>query len=76
MWDLWWINLALGRFSQSISVSLTNHNTDCSTLVIIIIIIIIRAGTIGQIVADVPSGLSLTPPQEIKNEKKIWEMYL
>jgi hypothetical protein len=29
------------------------------------------AGTIGQIVADVPSGLSLTPPQEIKNLKKI-----
>jgi hypothetical protein len=24
------------------------------------------AGTVGQIVADVPSGLSLTPPQEIK----------
>jgi hypothetical protein len=25
-----------------------------------------RAGTIGQILADVPSGLSLTSPQEIK----------
>jgi hypothetical protein len=25
-----------------------------------------RAGTIGQLVADVPSGLSLTPPQENK----------
>jgi hypothetical protein len=24
------------------------------------------AGTVGQIVADVPSGLSLTPPQETK----------
>jgi hypothetical protein len=24
------------------------------------------AGTVGQLVADVPSGLSLTPPQEIK----------
>jgi hypothetical protein len=24
------------------------------------------AGTVGQIVADVPSGLSLAPPQEIK----------
>jgi hypothetical protein len=24
------------------------------------------AGTIGQLVADVPSGLSLTPPQEAK----------
>jgi hypothetical protein len=26
-------------------------------------------GTIGQLVADVPSGLSLTPPQENKNKK-------
>jgi hypothetical protein len=26
------------------------------------------AGTIGQLVADVPSGLSLTPPQETKKE--------
>jgi hypothetical protein len=25
------------------------------------------AGTIGQLVADVPSVLSLTPPQETKN---------
>jgi hypothetical protein len=28
------------------------------------------AGTIGQLVADVPSGLSLTPNQETK--KKVW----
>jgi hypothetical protein len=28
------------------------------------------AGTIGQIVADVPSGLSLTQPQEFKNKNK------
>jgi hypothetical protein len=28
------------------------------------------AGTIGHLVADVPSGLSLTPPQE-KKEKQI-----
>jgi hypothetical protein len=27
------------------------------------------AGTIGQLVADVPSGLSLTPPQEAKKKK-------
>jgi hypothetical protein len=27
------------------------------------------AGTIGQLVADVPSGFSLTPPQEIKEKK-------
>jgi hypothetical protein len=26
------------------------------------------AGTIGQLVAEVPSGLSLTPPQEIKKK--------
>jgi hypothetical protein len=26
------------------------------------------AGTIGQLVADVPSGLSLTPPQETNKE--------
>jgi hypothetical protein len=28
------------------------------------------AGTIGQLVADVPSGLSLTSPQETKKQKK------
>jgi hypothetical protein len=28
------------------------------------------ASTIGQMVADVPSGLSLTPPQETKKKKK------
>jgi hypothetical protein len=27
-----------------------------------------EAGTIGQVVADVPSGLSLTPPQETKKK--------
>jgi hypothetical protein len=29
---------------------------------------LLHTGTIGQLVADVPSGLSLTPPQE--NKKK------
>jgi hypothetical protein len=29
------------------------------------------AGTIGQILADVPSGFSLTPPQETKKKKKL-----
>jgi hypothetical protein len=29
-----------------------------------------RAGTVGQLVADVSSGLSLTPPQETKKKKK------
>jgi hypothetical protein len=28
------------------------------------------AGTVGQLVVDVPSGLSLTPPQETGKEKK------
>jgi hypothetical protein len=28
------------------------------------------AGTIGQLVADVPSGLHLTPPQETKTKTK------
>jgi hypothetical protein len=28
------------------------------------------AGTIGQLVADVPSGRSLTPPQETRKEHK------
>jgi hypothetical protein len=28
------------------------------------------AGTIGQLVADVPRGLSLVPPQEIKKRNK------
>jgi hypothetical protein len=28
------------------------------------------AGTIGQLVADVPNGLSLTPPHEIKKKMK------
>jgi hypothetical protein len=27
------------------------------------------SGTIGQLVADVPSGLSLTPPQKQKQKK-------
>jgi hypothetical protein len=30
------------------------------------------AGTIGQLVADVPSGVSLTPPQESKNRAIAW----
>jgi hypothetical protein len=32
-------------------------------------------GTVGQLVADVPSGLSLTPPQETK-KKKLWRNML
>jgi hypothetical protein len=29
------------------------------------------AGTIGQLVTDVPSGLSLTPPQETKKKNNL-----
>jgi hypothetical protein len=68
MWDLWWTKRNWGRFSASTSVSLANHSTHRllhthhhpSS----------GAGTIGQTVADVPSGLSLTqhknppPPKE------------
>jgi hypothetical protein len=32
------------------------------------------AGTIGQIVADVPNGLSLIPPQETKKKTDFWYM--
>jgi hypothetical protein len=58
MWDLWWKKWHWGRFSPSTSVFPANsHSTDYPSS---------GAGTIGQILADVPSGLSLTPPQEIK----------
>jgi hypothetical protein len=33
------------------------------------------AGTIGQTVADVPSGLSLTPPQETKIKTTFQEQF-
>jgi hypothetical protein len=54
-----------GRFSPRASVSPANsHSTDCSTF----IFCHPEFGTIGQLVADVPNGLSLTPPQETKNK--------
>jgi hypothetical protein len=31
-----------------------------------------RAGTVGQLVADVPSGLSLTPPKETRLDVESW----
>jgi hypothetical protein len=72
MWDLWWTKLHWGMFSPSTSVSPANshsteplhihhhhhHHHHLSS----------RAGTIGQLVADVRSGLSLTPPQETKRK--------
>jgi hypothetical protein len=60
MWDLWWIKWPWGRFFPSTSVSpATFHSTDCFTL-------ISGPGTIGETVADLPSGLSLTLSQETK----------
>jgi hypothetical protein len=61
MWDLWWTKWYWGRFSPGISVSSVNsHSTDCSTFIIICHPGLVQ---IVQLVADVPSGLSLTPPQ-------------
>jgi hypothetical protein len=70
MWDLWWTKWHWGRFSPSTSVSPANpHSTDCST---VIIIIIIRGWYNRPTVADVPSGLSLTPPRETKKKTYHW----
>jgi hypothetical protein len=52
-WDLWWTKWRRGRFSPSTSVSPAIHSTKFSILTIT------EAGTIGQWVADVPSGTSL-----------------
>jgi hypothetical protein len=55
--------VALGRFSPITSVSPANsHSTDCSTF------ITYHPGLV-QLVADVPSGLILTPPKETKKKK-------
>jgi hypothetical protein len=63
MWDLWWTYWRWGRFSPSTSVSPTNsHTTNC----FLTHHLSSEAGTIGQLVADVPSGLSFTPPHETK----------
>jgi hypothetical protein len=61
-WDLWWTKWHWDRFSPSTTISLAkSHSTDCSTF---IIIHHPGLGTIGQLVADVPSGLCLTAPKE------------
>jgi hypothetical protein len=64
MWDLWLTKWHWGRFSEyfgfpcqfSFHRLLHIHHHPKS-----------GAGTIGQLVADVPSGLSLTPTQEATN---------
>jgi hypothetical protein len=57
MWDLWWTKCHWGRFSLSTSVSPANsHSTDWSTFNHLSS----GAGTIGQKVAAVSSGLSRT----------------
>jgi hypothetical protein len=59
MLDLWWAKWHWGRFSPA-----NSHSTD--RLTIIIIIYHVGAGTTGQTVAAVPSGLSLTPWEKMK----------
>jgi hypothetical protein len=55
MWDFWRTTLHWSRFSRSTWVSPANPSADCSTS-------IIRGWYNRSVVADVPSGLSLTPP--------------
>jgi hypothetical protein len=66
MWDLWWTKFYWGRFLRVLRFPLpilipptVPHSSSWS-----------GADTIGQLVADVPSGLSLTPPQEPKTKKR------
>jgi hypothetical protein len=63
MFNLWWTKRHWGRFSPNTSVFPACHPTDSSTL---IITIIREAGTVGQMVVDMPSRLSLTQPQDKK----------
>jgi hypothetical protein len=60
MRELWWTKWHWCRFFPSPSVSPANsHSTDCSTF----IIMSSGAGTIGELMADVPSGLSHPTPR-------------
>jgi hypothetical protein len=61
---LWWTKWHWAKFSPSTSVSPANpHSTNCSITIIIIL------GWYNR-PRPVPSGLSLTPPRETKNEQK------
>jgi hypothetical protein len=58
--------VAPGQFSPGSSVSPANfHSTDCS----IFIIYHPGAGIVGQLLADVQSGLRVASPQEAKKKK-------
>jgi hypothetical protein len=65
MWDVWWTKVALEQvFSEyfgflcKFSFHRLLHIDNLSS----------GAGKIGPIVADVPSGLGLTPPKETKEK--------
>jgi hypothetical protein len=62
MWDLWWTKWRWGRFSPSTSVSPAQFSFH--KLLHTHYHLPSGAGTKSQIVADVSTGLSLTPPQE------------
>jgi hypothetical protein len=65
MWDLWWTKVALGQvFSQ-------NFGFPCQFSfhkLLHIHHVSFGVGTIGQMVAEVQNGLSLTPPQGTKKK--------
>jgi hypothetical protein len=73
IWDLWLTKWHWGRFSPNTSVSPANsHSTNCSTLIIYHPWLI----TIGQLMAEVPSGLSLTPHRETKKKSNLVTSHL
>jgi hypothetical protein len=60
MWDLWWTKWHWGRFSEYFGFPL---HFSFHRLLHTFHHLLSEAGTVGQIVADVPSGLSVTPHQ-------------
>jgi hypothetical protein len=66
MWDLWWTKWHWRQvFSEYFGF---HYQFAFHRLLYIYHHLSTGAGTIGQLVADVPSGLSLTPPQETKKK--------